>query len=163
CHVSCIYEAIFARASETELRAALATVAPHDSAFAFVSVGSFSAACRQSGRTDGFSPAKMNGLAARVSAIVRTSIVAYYDDRVGLREAIAFAEGKPTKEFGPPDELWSPLDEDGCADSTIARHRRDFGDEEIECVVSAISLALQTLGAEHLEARALHHAVVAVA
>lgn len=89
-----------------------------------------------------------SGLAAGWSRL-GPSLLASYDDRIGLRQAVLYADGEPGRVFGLNDELWSPLDDHGDprADAPRVRVREFEPGEEYDCAASAIDLGLVALGA----------------
>jgi len=72
-----------------------------------------------------------------------------WDDRVGTRVSALYQSGKLIREFGPEDELWVPLNDDGRAMTErppLCASELDE-DGEYETSVNAIALGLREIGA----------------
>ncbi|HXI13731.1 MAG TPA: hypothetical protein VNM92_13970 [Thermoanaerobaculia bacterium] len=97
---------------------------------------------------DGFSFSKRSEeLAARISTKASRALLVRYDSRAGFRASVAFRDGSELMRYGPDDELYVPLDNDGEPRSDVPPATLSDLDpeEEYETAVNAIELGLREI------------------
>jgi hypothetical protein len=100
-------------------------------------------------RADPFSTLEVENVAAHLSAVLdSTALAVFYDNSCGVRAAVLYEHGQPSREFGQDDELWVLLDEEGEPLVEGSKFRPDElrEDEEYTCLWSAMHAGLDVLG-----------------
>ncbi len=90
----------------------------------------------------------MDRIVSNVSKSIGRSLLVRYDSRTGHRSATLYDRGEVEGDFGPDDELFVPLDEEGDpvrAAVPLPRAALD-PDEEYETHRNAIELGISALG-----------------
>jgi hypothetical protein len=100
-------------------------------------------------------------IAKELSRFSRRAVAISYDDQSGSRFAFVFENEREAAVFGPNDEKWVLLDDDGEPQTggprfTIAQLSEN---DEAACVVTAIDLAVSALGADPRNGRELLRAI----
>jgi len=88
-------------------------------------------------------------LAIRIGEDVGVAVVVRYDSRIGHRSSVVYRVGQPAEHYGPDEELFVPLDDEGEPQTDvkpIPASKLD-PDEEYETSVNAIELGLRAIGA----------------
>jgi hypothetical protein len=104
---------------------------------------------RASDATRAFDTDAVTTFASATSSSFGSSLAVFYDDRIGLRASVLYANGVPIKQFGEEDELWVPLLTSGEPD-TAARplHASELlsgPEHEYETIANAIALGISAL------------------
>jgi len=104
---------------------------------------------RIANRSDAFDLESVNGLAALASAHSASCVTAFYDNRVGHRNASLFSRGQFVREFDESDEIWAELDESGHPETNgpMIKGGNLVPGVEYDCLRNAIDVALVEAGA----------------
>jgi hypothetical protein len=99
-------------------------------------------------RQEAFDVPGINDVAAQLSCSLRVALAVFYDNRCGTEKAMLFSQGREGRAFGPEDELWVPLDEEGepVLEGPRLKPAELQPDQEYDCVRSAIAAGLEALG-----------------
>lgn len=90
----------------------------------------------------------VESIASVLSIQVGEAVLVRFDSRVGHRSSAVFINGEKIEEYGPEDELYVALDDEGdpVSDSELLRLSELQSDEEYETAVNAIERGLNRIG-----------------
>lgn len=110
------------------------------------------AVCGKNNRSSFFETIESQHIASNLSKIFEKALLICYDNRTSFREAVLFKNGLKVQEFDSKDEIYVLLDENGeplKKDQTFSHKEIEINsnvENEYECIVTAIDVALSAFG-----------------
>lgn len=147
-----LYEGVVFRADVPTARAAFAAlVSPLRLRLVRLATGVFGV-YRVAGRREPIDLEALGDVASQLANQRGEAVALWHDGRSCLRGGMLYKKGLPFREFGPDDEVWVPLGDDGelVLDGPRYRLAELPPGGEYDCFASAIDVALQSIlaGAE---------------